>query len=459
VDLVVRSGTVVTEWGMVEADVAIDDGRIAAIGRDLPTAERELDASGAYVLPGGVDPHTHLNSRWPPFDEERKPIDDFFHGSHAAAAGGITTVGDFVYQLEGLSLVDSIQEITREAEDKSLIDFALHVVIEVADAELVSAIPDMVRAGHQSFKFYTNSPDFVEHRGVYLDLLHAIGQARGVAMFHCEDHAIGEFCSRQLLSTGQRSVTLYPRSRPAEVEFSATELSLRMAAVAQVPAYLVHLSLASALEEAIDARRAGQPVFVETRPLYLYLTEDVFAQSDREAAKYVGTPPIRSAKDLDRLWSGLVNGEVDVVATDHVGFTMADKYREGDTFDDVPRGVANLETLIPMLYSEGVATGRISLERMVELTSTAPAKIFGLYPRKGVVAVGSDGDLCVLDPNQKVTLGSRPRYSASDFEVYAGRTVIGWPRYTVSRGDVVFAEGQVEGKPGRGRLVLRPPHN
>jgi dihydropyrimidinase len=459
VDLVVRSGTVVTENGTIEADIAIQDGRIIAVGRGLPRARQELDAKGAFVLPGGFDPHTHLNSRWPPFGEERRPIDDFTHGTRAAAAGGITTVGDFVYQLQDMTLAASIDKIRDEAEQKSIIDFALHVVIELADAELVEAIPAMVAAGHQSFKFYTNLSDFVEHRRLYLDLLHAIGQAGGVALFHCEDQAIGEFCSRHLLAAGRRSVMLYPQSRPPEVEFSATELSLRMAAVARVPAYLVHLSLASALEEAIEARDAGQTVFVETRPLYLYLTEDVFAQSDREAAKYVGTPPIRKATDLQRLWAGLVEGDVDVVATDHVGFTMADKYREGDTFDDVPRGVANLETLIPMLYSEGVATGRISLERMVQLISTTPAKIFGLYPRKGVIAVGSDGDLCVLDPTQTVTLGVRPRYSASDFEVYAGRKVTGWPRYTISRGDVVFAEGEVQGKPGRGRLVLRPPHN
>jgi len=457
VDLVVRSGTVVLEGERLDADVGVENGKIARIGRDLPTAKVELDAGGAYVLPGGVDPHTHLNSRWPPFDEERRPIDDFLHGTRAAVAGGITTVGDFVYRLEGMSLAQSIDEIRREAESKSLIDFALHIVIEVADDDLVRAVPDMVRAGHQSLKFYTNEPDFVEKRSLYLDLLHALAEANGVAMFHCEDHAIGEFCSRQLLAAGRRSVSLYPESRPAEVEFSATELALRMAAVAGVDSYLVHLSLASALEEAIAARRLGQTVHVETRPLYLYLTDDAFRQSDREAAKYVGTPPLRSQHDVDRLWEGLVGGEVDVVATDHVGFKMEDKYRVGDTFDDVPRGVANLETSIPMLHSEGVVTGRLTLERMVELTSTTPAKIFGLYPRKGAIRVGADADLCIFDPAATQILADAPRYSASDFEVYAGRRVTGWPRYTVSRGEVVFDRGEVVGEPGRGRLILRPP--
>jgi dihydropyrimidinase len=456
-DLVVRSGTVVLEGERVQADVGVDAGRIAAIDRDLPPADVELDADGAYVLPGGVDPHTHLNSRWPPFDEERRPIDDFLNGTKAAVAGGITTVGDFVYRLDGMTLTESIDEIRRDAETKSLIDFALHVVIEVADDDLVRAVPNMVRAGHQSLKFYTNEPDFVAHRSLYLDLLHALGEAGGLAMFHCEDHAIGEFCSRQLLAAGRRSVALYPESRPAEVEFSATELSLRMAAVAGVDAYLVHLSLASALDEAVAARRLGQIVHVETRPLYLYLTDDAFRQTDREAAKYVGTPPLRSQHDVDRLWAGLVSGDVDVVATDHVGFKMADKYRDGDTFDDVPRGVANLETSIPMLHSEGVVPGRLTLERMVELTSTTPARIFGLYPRKGAIRIGADADLCIFDPTASLTLPPSPRYSASDFEVYAGRTVTGWPRYTVSRGEVVFDRGKVVGEPGRGRLILRPP--
>jgi dihydropyrimidinase len=459
VDLVVRSGLVLSEGRRVTADVGVEGGTVVAIGPDLPSAPVELDASGAYVLPGGVDPHTHLNSRWPPFNEERRPIDDFLHGSRAAAAGGITTVGDFVYQLEGMTLEASIAEIKRDAEAKSLIDFALHVVIEMADQELLGTIPRLVEAGHQSFKFYTNSPDFVQNRGVYLDVLHEIGRANSIAMFHCEDHAIGEFCSRQLLAAGLRSVSHYPRSRPPEVEYSATELSLRMAAVAGVDAYLVHLSLESALEEALDARRHGQNVYVETRPLYLYLNEASFAQPDSEAAKYVGTPPLRRTQDVERLWRGLVDGEVDVVATDHVGFKFEDKYREGDTFDDVPRGVANLETLIPMLHSEGVVTGRLSLERMVELISTTPARIFGLYPRKGVVRVGADADLCIFDPSLTATLSSSPRHSASDFEVYAGRTVTGWPRYTVSRGEVIFAEGTIQGSAGRGRLVLRPPHS
>ena len=441
-DLVVRSGTVVTETATVQADVGVADGVIAAIGPGLESGKEEIDARGLLVLPGGVDAHVHLNSRWPPFDEERRPVDDFLHGTRAAAAGGVTTVCDFVYQLDGQSLEASIEEIGAEAAKNACIDVALHVVIELVEADLPKRIDKLVESGYPSFKFYTNSSDFVHNGAAYLEVMAAIAEAGGLAMFHCEDEAIDDYCSQRLLRAGQRSVSLYPESKPLEVELAASERVLRMAAVTGVPTYLVHLSLASALEEALAARAQGQVVYVETRPLYLYLTEERFAQDDREAAKYVGTPPLRRPDDRERLWGGLTSNEIDVVATDHVGFAMADKHRCGDCFDDVPRGVANLETLIPMLFSEGVLKRRITLEHMVRLVATNPARIFKLAS-KGVLAVGADADICVLDPEKTQTLPLRPGHSASDFDVYAGYEVTGWPRYTISRGEVVFAEGEV----------------
>lgn len=456
-DLIVRSGQVVTDGAVVTADILIRDGVIAQIASHVDATGDEIDAAGAYVLPGGVDAHTHLNSRWPPYDEPRRPVDDFEHGTRAAIAGGITTVCDFVYKLADASLEASVDEIRTQAESLACIDFGLHLVIEDTDTDIPAHVADFVASGLPSFKFYTNSPDYVHNAARYLDIMSAIARANGLAMFHCEDDAIADFANHVLRDRGETSVRDYPASKPPEVELSATNRALSLAAAAGAQAYLVHLSLASALDSALVRRHSGQGVYVETRPLYLHLTADQFDQEEREAAKYVGTPPLRAASDRDRLWEGLAKGEIDVVATDHVGFTLGDKYRDGDTFDDVPRGVANLHTMIPMLFSDGVRSGRLTIEQLVQLVSSNPARIFGLYPRKGVIAVGSDADLCVFDPNKSLVLPPSPVHSASDFEIYAGQEVWGWPRYTVSRGDVVFAEDTMLATPGRGRFVAGKP--
>lgn len=455
-DLVVRSGTVVTENEVVSADIGIVGGVISDIAEGLPSGTRDIDASDAIVLPGGVDAHTHLNSRWPPFDDPRRPVDDFFHGSRTALAGGVTTVCDFVYRLENLSLEDSIAVIREEAETHSSVDVALHLVIELAEPDLAMRIPEIVDSGYPSFKFYTNSDDFVENCPPYLDILEAIGKAGGIALFHCEDHAIEQYCGDKLIRAGRTAVRHYPASKPPEVELAASERVLHMAAVTGVPAYLVHVSLASVLEDALAARANGQEVYVETRPLYLYLTDELYDQTEREAAKYVGTPPLRKQSDVDRIWAGLAAGEVDVVATDHVGFAMAEKHRCGDTFRNVPSGMANLGTVIPMLFSEGVLKGRLTLSQLACLVATNPAKILNLFPKKGAIAPGADADLCVIDPKLTKTLPTSPVYSASDFEVYEGFEITGWPRFTIARGEVAYAEGQVQAQRGSGRVVLRP---
>ncbi|HET7664650.1 MAG TPA: dihydropyrimidinase [Mycobacterium sp.] len=455
VDLLVRGGTVVTEDGQTVANVAIRDESIVAISPGEPRASRVIDAEGLLVLPGGIDAHTHLNSQWP-FPDERRPADDFASGSRGAAAGGITTVCDFVYALGDETLGEALQRVTADAR-RSHVDVALHMVIMNLRDGYLAEVDELVTAGCPSFKFYTSDPSYIANRGAYLRVLERIGQAGGVAMFHCEDPAIVEHRRAAVLAAGHVSPSFYAQTKPVEAELSATVDALSMASVAGVPCYVVHLSAGPVLDTAIAARERGASVHVETRPLYLYLTDDRFEADDATAARYIGTPPLRSDTDRERLWRGIAAGEIDVVASDHVGFTGAQKYTAGDTFDTVPKGVANTESLLPMLYSEGVRTGRVTLEQFVGLVATNPARIFGVYPRKGTIAIGSDADLCILDPNDRRTLSGASLHSAADLEVFDGWEVVGWPAYTISRGDVIVEHGKVVGGANRGRFIAGRP--
>lgn len=452
-DLVIRGGTVVTAGGATRADVGVQGGKIVALGLDLPEGREQIEASGAYVFPGGVDVHTHLNTAGSTWARQR--ADDLLHGTRAAAAGGVTTVCDFAYQQEGGSLRAALDLACDEAAAKACIDYSFHVVVADPSPEAIAEIPALIAAGFPTFKFFMPRPPFQSRGGEYLGFLRGVATAGGLALFHCEDAAIIDHCTAALLDAGKTELAYYPASRPREVEVAATARAMRMAAVTGVPMYVVHLSCEAALNETRAARAQGLPVYVETRPIYLYLTEERFAQADREAAKYVGIPPLRDAHDLGVLWDALREGDIHTVQTDHVGYAMPEKYREGDTFATVPPGMSNLETLLPMLYSEGVGKGRITLERFVELIATNPAKLFGLHPRKGTIAVGSDADLCILDPGKHVTITASAMHSASDYDVYEGFAVQGWPVVTISRGEVIFRDGDLRSAPGRGQLVFR----
>ena len=454
-DLLIEGGTVVTEGGRQQANIAIRGPLIESISTDEQPARRVIDASGLLVLPGGVDAHTHLNSNWP-FADERRPADDFESGTRGAAAGGITTICDFVYPLGEEGLGDAIRRVMRDAAP-SYIDFALHLAVTTLQESFMAEVDEAIAAGCVSFKFYTPHADFVVNGSKYLRFMTRVAEAGGIAMFHCEDQAIVDHSRRTLVDAGRVAPRFYPLSKPVDAEISATAQAMGMAAVAQVPCYIVHLSAAAVLDEAVLARARGVSVFVETRPLYLYLTAAEYAAEDSEAARYIGTPPLRREEDRTRLWRALAAGEIDVVASDHVGFTAAQKYTAGDTFDTVPKGVANLETLLPMLYSEGVHGGRITAERFVQVIATNPARLFGLYPRKGTIAIGSDADLCILDPNERRLLSGASLHSAADLELFEGVEVTGWPAYTISRGEIVYEHGVIVGQPGRGVYVPGQP--
>lgn len=425
------------------ADVGVEGGRIVAIG-EVPRSEHELDATGKLVLPGCVDLHTHLAST-PTFT----PLDDFEHGTRTAIAGGVTTVCSMVYQ-EG-TLRAGIERGLRDAR-RSLADYALHVVVTDPGDAAVAELPSLARDGHTGLKIFMVSPRFDERVTDYVRLLRAAADAGMLVAVHAEDHAIVAQSTAELHAAGHDAVRYFPASRPPEAEDVAIRSAAQLAAKTGASIYLVHLSSRLALAALAEAKARGLRVFGETRPLYLYLTRERFERPD--AALWVGQPPLRDREDVDAMWAALASDLIDTVGTDHYPHLRTSKLDPSLAFDRVPPGVPNLGTLLPMLYSEGVRRGRITVERLVDLLATSPARIAGLRG-KGEIAVGNDADIVIFDPDATRTVRASEMHSACDYDPYEGWEVTGWPSVTLLRGEVAFAKGQIHGRPGQGRFVLR----
>lgn len=450
-DLAIVGGSAVTPGKLAPADIGISGGRIitiAAPGR-LEPASRTIDASGMLVLPGAVDPHTHLDARM----HGAHSADDFHSGTVAAAAGGVTTIVDYAFQRHGGPLTEAIRNWKEKAHDRAIIDYAFHVAVLDPSEAAVEDLPRAVDRGCPSFKVFMMRR-FEERARDFLKVFAAAAQNGGLMTIHAEDENIINFCTQRLIDEGKTATRYFPDSRPAISEAAAVTRALGMAELTGAATYFVHLSTGAALDEIRRARDAGRTVLAETRPIYLYLTEELLRQPDGE--RFVGQPPLRAAADRDALWKGLADGTIDVVATDHCSWTLKDKRASG-TFTHLIPGMANLETLVPMLYSEGVLSGRISIERMVDLVATNPARIFGLYPRKGVIARGADADLVIFDPHQTVVVHQPDMHSGSDYDPFEGVEVRGWPRTTISRGEVIVERRKPRAAPGRGRFVPREP--
>ena len=450
-DLVVRGGTVVTASSRSVADVGVRDGRVVQIGGRI-AARRAVDASGKLVLPGGVDVHVHLRSS---SDRGAGWVDDFASGTRAAAAGGVTTVGNMTPPRRGEGLVDLVERTTREAERQALVDFVLHPILLDPGPTRLAELPELARRGHTSLKIFMILGNFDGRAGEYLTAMRLAGGVGMLPLVHCEDGCIVNHLVEGLVAGGRTGPTAYPLARPVFSEEAAVARAIGFAEAAGTPVYLVHISSAAALDACRRARARGLPVYVETRPLYLYLTAEKLAEPD--GAKYVGQPPLREAADVRALWHGLAAGDVQTVCTDHAPWTLAEKLDPTRTVANFPPGVPDLETLQPMLFSEGVAKGRISLHRFVEVTATNAARLFGLFPRKGTIAVGSDADMVVWDPTLTRPVESARTQTRSDYSPYEGWPVTGWPVVTISRGEVVYRDGRVVGRRGRGRLVVRGP--
>jgi dihydropyrimidinase len=457
-DLVIRGATVVTPGHREVADIGMTDGRIAQLGGTMSGAE-ELVAGGLLAIPGGVDAHTHLVHRglgdrlgFPTW------VDDFWSGSRAAIVGGITTIGNMTNPVpdeEGTKETPGAA-ITREmagAAPEAAVDWFLHPILIHPAALPEGEIAALAGRGHTSIKMFLSDPELAADENALLAAASAAQAAGSVTLLHCEDSAMLRQAGETLIAEGRGAVANFPDARPVAAEVAAVDQAIGIARRTGARAYIVHLSSAAALDRCRRARAAGLPVYVETRPLYLHLTRERFAEPD--AAKYVGAPPLREASDREALWTGLVDGDVDTLCSDHAPWTLEAKLDPALTVVTARQGVADLETLMPMLYSEGVATGRISLDRFVALTSANAARIFGLYPRKGAIAVSSDADIALWDPGYRRTIDGARMQSRSGYSVYDGWQVQGWPRFVLRRGQVVFADGQITARPGDGQWLRR----
>lgn len=399
------------------------------------------------MLPGCVDLHTHLASTptW-------TPLDDFAHGSRAAIAGGVTTVLSMVYQEDG-SLRRGIERGLRDAA-ASLCDFSFHAVVTDPSAAAIDELPSLVADGHAGLKVFMVAKRFTERTRDYLALYAAAARGGMLVAVHAEDHLLIERSTAALHLARKTGVNYFPASRPVEAEVMAVRAAVAHAAATGAAIYLVHLSSGAAVEELRRAKAARNArLFGETRPLYLYLTRERFDRPD--AALWVGQPPLREQADVYAIWRGLADGTLDTVGTDHIPHLRAAKLAAGLTFDKIPPGVANLETLLPMLYSEGVRRQRLTIERLVDLLATSPARIAGLRS-KGEIAVGRDADLVLFDPEQVRTIRASEMHSACDYDPYEGWQVTGWPRTVLLRGEVAF-DGEIRASPGLGRFVPRSP--
>jgi dihydropyrimidinase len=449
-DLVVRGGTVVNADGEVAADVGVSGGRIAVLGAEL-SGRKVIDAQGLFVLPGGVDPHVHLSPALPPGAPAW--VDDFSSGTRAAAAGGITTVGNMTFPWPGQTLLQAVERDVAAARRDAVIDVAFHPVLTDPQTQPLAEIPLLAELGHTSLKFFMSFGGFTSFPERYLQAMRAAKAAGMMVLVHCEDAAILDDAMAQLVNAGHTAPHFYPLSRPIAAEAAATARVVAFAEQTGAPTYIVHLSCAAALDEVHRGRARGLDLSVETRPLYLFLSDERFNEPD--AGKYFGQPPLRSPADRDALWQALVDGEIDSVATDHAPWRYADKTASGLDITSIPPGVADLDVMLPLLWSEGVTKRRLSRSQFVSLSSTFAARALGLYPKKGTIAPGSDADLVIWNPHETRPVRAGRFASNSDYSPYEGWPVTGWPRITISRGQAIASRGVVDALPGRGQIPPR----
>lgn len=450
---IVRGGTLATAGAVFKADLGIAGGRIAAVAAELEAPGAEvIDAAGLIVAPGAVDVHTHFDTRL----EAGVTADDYESGSRAAAAGGITTFVNFAFQEAGHTLGEAASAELGKGEGRAHVDYGVHLVVsDLGVPGLLDEVPELAAKGFTSLKVFTAVDGVALTDRELLATLQAAADAGVMVNVHAEDGALIDHLTQRLLARGQGSVDHLVEARPPDAEALATERVAGYARRLGCAVYFVHLSCRKALDAVRRARMDGADVYVETRPAYLYLDAERYRLPDREGNKFVCWPPLRAPDDVAALWEGLRNGEIQTYATDHTTWLAAQKMDPALSFADVPGGVANVQTSIGMLYAEGVGKGRISLGQFVAVSSTNPAKLFGLWPRKGSLGVGADADLVLIDPGHRFRVEAAGMESSSDFDPYEGYEAMGWPVMTISRGEVIASEGRVHSRPGRGRFIAR----
>jgi dihydropyrimidinase len=452
--VLIKGGAVVTAADHYKGDVLIEDEKIALVGTSIDVqADKQIDASGKYVLPGGIDVHTHLDM---PFGGTTS-ADDFESGTIAAAFGGTTAVVDFAIQYRGQTLHHAWETWMKKADGKAAIDYGFHMIMTDVNDQTEAEMDALVRQGVTSFKLFMAYPGIfmLDDASIFRALLRS-GKNGGTICMHAENGGVIDVLVQRALAEGKTAPKYHALTRPARAEAEATHRAIALAEIADVPIYIVHLSAAEALEMVTAARDRGLPAYAETCPQYLFLSYDNYEEPGFEGAKYVMSPPLREKQKQDQLWRGLAFNDLQAVSTDHCPFCMKEQKELGrNDFSKIPNGAPGIETRMSLVYDGGVRRGRISLNRFVDLTSTSPAKIFGLFPRKGTIAPGSDGDIVVFDPNRTITLSARTLHMKVDYNPYEGRQVTGAADTVLSRGRVVIENGRFVGRAGSGQFIKR----
>jgi dihydropyrimidinase len=461
----IENGTLVTASDTTQADLLIDGDRIALVGQGLRAVvgqvDRTIDARGKYLVPGGIDAHTHMDL---PFGGTASS-DDFDTGTRAAAFGGTTCIVDFAVQPQDAqgkrgTLRQGLDQWHQKAEGKANVDYAFHMIVREVNPETLKEMDGMVaRDGVSSFKLFTAYPGvFMVDDAQIFRAMQRTGENGGLICMHAENGAAIDVLVEQALKKGHTAPKYHALTRPPRLEGEASHRVIALAEVAEVPVYIVHLSAKEALDQVREARDRGIPAYAETCPQYLFLEYANYEEPGFDGAKYVMSPPLRARGNAEHLWRGLKLDDLQLISTDHCPFCMKEQKELGkDSFAKIPNGAPGVETRMSLVFDGGVRTGRISLNRWVQLMSTAPAKIFGLYPRKGTLAPGADADVVVFDPEKEITLSHKTLHMRVDYNPYEGRKVKGAPTQVFSRGELVVDGDKWLGKKGHGKFQKRGP--
>ncbi len=452
----ITNGTVVNADGSTQADVLVDGEAIAAVGRGLAaqgiTAERTIDAAGRYVMPGAIDVHTHFDM---PFGGTFTK-DTFETGTRAAAFGGTTTILDFAIQTRGRSLREGLDEWHAKAEGHCAIDYGFHMIMSDVNDATLAEMDQLVAEGVPEFKLFTAYPGvFLSDDGAIFRAMQRTAKNGGLIMMHAENGVAIDVVANQNAEAGRTDPYYHGVSRYSIFEGDAASRVIRLAEAAGVPVYIVHMSAREALDAVREARDRGVPALAETCPQYLFLTLDDM-KNGFEGAKFVCSPPLRPREHAEELWRGLQRDDLQIVSTDHAPFDFHGQKELGrGDFRKIPNGLPSVEDRLDLMHDGGVVAGRITKERWVELCCTAPARMFGLAGRKGIVAPGADADILVFDPNKKRTISAATQHMDVDYSCYEGRTIQGTSDIVMSRGEVIVEHGEYQGRPGRGRFLKR----
>jgi dihydropyrimidinase len=451
----IRNGTVVTARDTTAADILIEGETIREVRPEISpeAAEKIIDAAGMYVIPGGIDAHTHLDM---PFGGTTSS-DDFETGTRAAAFGGTTTIVDFAIQPRGTRMRDALDTWWKKAERRATIDFGLHMIVTDLAGAGLEDMDEMVREGVASFKLFMAYPNvlMVDDATIFKALAQTARNGALICM-HAENGSVIDVIIARALAEGKTAPVYHALTRPPRAEAEAVHRAIALAEIAGAPVYIVHLSSEDALNQVREARDRGVPAFAETCPQYLLLSIEELERPNFEGAKYVFTPPLRPKEHLPKLWDGLKHYHLQVVSTDHCPFCFADQKILGkDDFTKIPNGGPGIENRLQLIYHHGVNAGKFSLNRFVELTSTTPARLFGMYPKKGEIAPGSDADLVIWDPNAAYTISAATHHMRVDYSMFEGYQVRGNARTVLSRGEVIVDGGEFLAKAGSGNYLKR----